>query len=424
MAVVRLRIMTGVSPLGYGPFDLSKRIKAMLFISLTLSAILLVAVGAVGSREPDEKVKFTILTGVIGVLVGLTCLQSFAFLVNAFLVVGLAVACKLCCARPLIFWTGAIATTVLCYALVGYSEFSRLRELQQSYPLEPLGDRLAYEARRRPAGHQHQPGVPPRDSKSEVETPGVSSALDFLESSLDSPDSHLRWIALRRLHEGFVDEFIASPGFGVTRRLRPSNRAIDLAAVEPIALPSSADDDPSKSAVAVPGPFADSPGFQTSGPTTSALLHFHSDSLLDFVNQDGFGYLPQRRLAAGFQVHQFRHVPVFWSTEPPETQRWRLRNLELVSLLKFDEPRVYLSEHLPRMDELQDAPTRPLDDFEKEALAALRNGQDVVDRTVGNRLRMLGSIRAFDKCLWCHEGERGDLLGVFSYQLRQDPTAH
>ena len=51
---------------------------------------------------------------------------------------------------------------------------------------------------------------------------------------------------------------------------------------------------------------------------------------------------------------------------------WAIRTIELVSLLKHPEPMVYLSDHLPRMDELRGARVRPLDAFERESLPALR----------------------------------------------------
>ena len=81
------------------------------------------------------------------------------------------------------------------------------------------------------------------------------------------------------------------------------------------------------------------------------------------------------------------------------------------------EPVAYRSEHLPRMDELRDAPTRPLNTFEQQALAELRRGQDIEIGTTPDRIRLLGSIRAVKHCLSCHDVERGELLGAFSYTL-------
>src|SRR5260370_2629567 len=99
---------------------------------------------------------------------------------------------------------------------------------------------------------------------------------------------------------------------------------------------------------------------------------------------------------------------------------WLVQALDLLSLLKHEEPVAYLSEHLPRMDELREAKTRPLDAFERDALEVLRRGEDLKVQNASREIRMLGSIRAVKQCLQCHEVERGDLLCAFSYRLRPD----
>src|SRR5262249_8974349 len=132
----------------------------------------------------------------------------------------------------------------------------------------------------------------------------------------------------------------------------------------------------------------------------------------------GFGYVKDRDHVAGFQAHQFSKVPKFREVpRPPE--RWEVRRLDLVGLLLHSEPVVYISSHLPRMDELREVPTRPLNDFEGAALEQLRRGEDLVVGATEDELRMLGSVRSSSQCLKCHEGERGDLLGAFSYTLRR-----
>jgi hypothetical protein len=144
----------------------------------------------------------------------------------------------------------------------------------------------------------------------------------------------------------------------------------------------------------------------------------HEVGLLDFLNPQGFGYVKDRDHVAGYQEHQFRNMPEL-DPEAPQTQRWRIIKLELVSLLKYPRPLVYLSQHLPRMQELRQAKTRPLNGFEKAALRALREGEDLKVRSTPDCIRFLGSIRAGRQCLDCHQVERGDLLGAFSYQLRR-----
>ncbi len=97
-----------------------------------------------------------------------------------------------------------------------------------------------------------------------------------------------------------------------------------------------------------------------------------------------------------------------------------MQTLSLVSLLLSDEPAVYVSKQLPRMDRVRETPTRPLDRFEEFGLSVLRKGEDLLATEEGSHIRMLGSVRNFGGCIVCHGGQRGDLLGAFSYVLRSD----
>jgi len=81
------------------------------------------------------------------------------------------------------------------------------------------------------------------------------------------------------------------------------------------------------------------------------------------------------------------------------------------------------------MEELRDAPTRPLDGFERDALEKLRGGEELVVEENPDELRMLGPLRALEECRHCHEVKADELLGAFSYRLRpvgagkrRDPT--
>jgi hypothetical protein len=140
----------------------------------------------------------------------------------------------------------------------------------------------------------------------------------------------------------------------------------------------------------------------------------------DFLDPDGFGVAIEAPLkVTGFVEHAF-HYPAFADLDARTS--WTIKRLELVSLLKFDTPRVYVLDHLPRMDQLSsdDAPTRPLDAFETEALAKLWRDEDVVVKNDGDDYRMLGSLRAAKQCLECHSVQRGELLGAFTYSLRHE----
>jgi hypothetical protein len=144
------------------------------------------------------------------------------------------------------------------------------------------------------------------------------------------------------------------------------------------------------------------------------LEKLHQAGVLDFIHPAGLGFFKDRRHVAGFEPHHF-------SKQPPPAYAWELQTLDLIGLAKHEEPVAYVSDNLPRMDELRHAPTRPLDAFEQAGLEALRKGEDlfVVDIAAGRR--MLGSIRCVEQCARCHGAERGDLLGAFSYTLIQAP---
>jgi len=144
------------------------------------------------------------------------------------------------------------------------------------------------------------------------------------------------------------------------------------------------------------------------------LSQLHEESFLDFVHPRGFGYFRDRRHVAGFQAHQM-------SRAPGPAERWTVQTIDLISLLLHDEPVAYITDHLPRMDELRSAPTRPLDELENKGMEALRSGEDLVMEKTATAVRMVGVLRSVRQCLSCHGGERGDLLGAFSYTLARDP---
>ena len=73
------------------------------------------------------------------------------------------------------------------------------------------------------------------------------------------------------------------------------------------------------------------------------------------------------------------------------------------------------------MADLRSAPTRPLDEFEADALAAVRRGEDGHAARRGDEVRFVGAVRSARQCVGCHGGKRGGLLGAFSYTL--EPVA-
>jgi hypothetical protein len=121
---------------------------------------------------------------------------------------------------------------------------------------------------------------------------------------------------------------------------------------------------------------------------------------------------------AGFEPHQFRATPELAGVN----ERWVVVRLELVSLLKHKEPVAYATDALPNLTDSDNAPTRPLNLLEKKAINSLREGDDLATETSGDRIRMVGSLRASKQCLECHEVKRGDLLGAFSWELQRQPA--
>ena len=105
------------------------------------------------------------------------------------------------------------------------------------------------------------------------------------------------------------------------------------------------------------------------------------------MNPRGFGYIKDRRHVAGFETHRFSQVPA-------PAGAWKVRTLELVSLLLHDEPAVYVSDHLPRMEHRSGIPTRPLDRFERFGLGAVRQGEDLFIAAESDGVRMVGAVRS------------------------------
>jgi hypothetical protein len=216
----------------------------------------------------------------------------------------------------------------------------------------------------------------------------------------------MRTAMLRRLHEDTTREFVLSPGFGVGRMIRPSPwhlKADERRDPGPIPQPGPPATSPVPTVEGGPNPYA---------ATDGGFYQLHRNGLLDFADPVRFGYVKDRGHVAGFRPHAFGSVP-------GPADRWELRTLDLVGLLLHEEPVAYVSAHLPRMDELREAPNRPPDAFEAAALERLRRGEDLVVAGGPDEMRMLGSVRSARECVGCHGGQRGDLLGAFSYTLRR-----
>jgi hypothetical protein len=125
-------------------------------------------------------------------------------------------------------------------------------------------------------------------------------------------------------------------------------------------------------------------------------------------------------------LHLFEHSPGFgdWRMEIFTNDRGvsvaspAIDRVELVSLLTDDEPSVYVLDEMATPPLARQAKRRPLDEFERLALEAVRRGEELV-WTREAPTRMFGAICAKAVCLHCHaNAKEGDLLGAFTYYLK------
>jgi len=338
-------------------------------------------------------------------------------------------------------WRSALLPVVAVLALAtlfGAISFNRYREfvgLLKKNPAVSVADRLAYETRgsRLAAEPPATPIMtePPGAEAASLPEP-IGAEVKRLEDRLydwKGNDGHWSRRAnalarLQSLHRRMIYDFTIAAGFGVGRMfpLGVRRETFEIPELPTVAVPESSeatDDETPSLAAGVPAGPPDAQAPAPSGPDDDTLRAAHEAGVVDFANRIGFGYIASREQVIGFQSHGFRSLPEIGGEKnaPP---RWHIARLELVSLLKHETPVAYVSKSLPRMDELSTAPTRPLDEFERDALPQLGDGKELVVAADGNDLRMLGSLRAAKQCTECHSVARGALLGAFTYRLRRD----
>jgi hypothetical protein len=393
----------------------------MLFNPFILSAIMIVWFNLtyrLSERIHDRSAVARALEWVslpVGVFVCLSCLViPFVFL-NALGITLALIVCLVARASARTFFVASLAITsgtLLFVGLWSRHSFPSPEELQARYPLESMAYRLAYEDARTPPGGRRLEEA--RLAGFEAEVNGKGRWFKAVE----------RTEMLKNVHRTAVQRFIDSPGFGRMRNLGP--REPDAAKIDEYGGDYLRDRPPDGGPAERPGDELAPPDSErrpVDAPLLAALGKGHGATVLDFVNVPGFGYVRDRSHVAGFRPHGLHERPKFSRDESPEA-KWEVTHLELVSLLKFGFPRVYvLPGSFPRMNRLGDSTTRSLDAFEDRALAALQAGEDLVAESDGGRVRLVGSVRAVKQCLACHDVSRGDLLGAFTYQLRKAGSA-
>lgn len=354
-------------------------------------------------------------------------------------------------------WLGfqsiALVCTVAAYGLAMFHYIPAYREHQEllsRFPAVDLKPRLAEErpllAASGPASAKidvagDAQGAPKYDAKALRQQDDVFRQyldLNTFRTELAKKDRRLAFRALVQVHEDFVADFIAQPGVGRTRlpglKLLRKESFVDEADGVRLDVPPELIRQPDslepKSLSSGPSHFPDEPPSDGSGlpetpfgpassmPYRDEIEGLHRHNVANFVSLYSLGGVDRQMKARGFEAHAFRLPPMQWDGEP-RPPGWRLSRLELVSLLKHRPPAVYVSDHLPAMEELRTAPTRPLLRFESDAIAKLVNGEDLVTAVTGERgLAMVGSIRAIADCRECHQVPVGGLLGAFTYRLK------
>ncbi len=400
-------------------------------LSMIVCALLAVIFVRILQRVANEQSRHVSLFAV-GLAIGACAVMCFFPFLALFCLslVGLSVVAslfKVTSTRTIMWGFGTCWSVCMLIMIgIGSQRVKVFHTLQSRYPAESLTDRLAYESTS-------------SNTNSRLPTslaPAVEKNLGALESMWLAAD-WARDHGLRRLHFAFADQFAFQDGlFGVSRMALP-NKDSHLAKDPLETIPFSADISTEVTAsypTSVmelrrkrPHAWNNAVAFWSSNRTGSSedelQLRNHWLNLADFLDPSGFGVA-----AVGGRVGFIPHAYHHGFARPSESQSLTLVRLELVSLLRFSEPRVYVLDHLPRMDHIasESVPTRPLNSFEASSLRSLIQQEDLVVERDEDRLQMLGSLRAASICLDCHHVQRGELLGAFSYVLvdRKNPSDH
>jgi hypothetical protein len=388
---------------------------ATILIATSLAALAAAPYPWLGGNYAASAVASLILLAIVGgilayrgtLLVLLPCLLAVvpaAVLLSSWLfyqAIGTIVVCIVTIGVP--GWVrlrigACIAVMLLAYvpmfqqARASDAKFERMRD---EYPLVSLRDR-----------------VPPAIDDS-IEPVVLSATQASYLVEIDRQESYWSIYAsqLEQIHDDSYRQFARTPNFGMLRMGpvtvdRIGREYVDVIS-KPIALPqrlsNEADD------------------------ATPRDLHHSTEQT--FLDKNRLGYVRDIDNVAGFIGHGFSKLPFDdrRRNEGDRTGRWMLKRLDLIGLMTHDQPVAYVTEHLPNMEELGDAPTRELSEFETQALEQLRQDQDIVfeEQADGesNRLVMVGALRAGKSCATCHSVPYGTLLGAFSYELLQESYA-
>lgn len=296
----------------------------------------------------------------------------------------------------------------------GYSEYLELLEARKRFAPQDLSGRMVYE--KLPIStHSAQLTDTSRVAKDWDQFESVYE--DELQTGLLDRNWHLKL-----LHRKSVESFIKSPGFGVGRMYLPRFDQKDLASTQKNVPVESMSDVVIVNRYAGDVDFDRVNGWSRPESTLGFKMDqrgFHFQRTYDFLWPTALGVPTDDGNWIGNEPHAIRW-PAEFIDETPETSL-SLTQLQLVSLLRFDEPRVYLLDHMPRMDELAraDVKTRELNDFESAALTQLQTGTAFVSESAENVVRAMGSVVTLESCQRCHSTKKFEMLGAFSYEFER-----
>ncbi len=169
--------------------------------------------------------------------------------------------------------------------------------------------------------------------------------------------------------------------------------------------------------------------FEATPPPKAAVLRTHVIGPV-YAHRSGG---PNSEVASLEEFHR-RRVEVFIATSGfgprrvvPSLKMFRWPSVRLKNVTRHVTSEVFLGTGGKRMlddyaaahDGVVVGKLRAPNAWEAKALAAMRDGEDVV--AIDNK-RFAGAIRAHADCARCHKTEEGALLGAFVYELGGSPV--
>jgi len=153
----------------------------------------------------------------------------------------------------------------------------------------------------------------------------------------------------------------------------------------------------------------------------TALLRMHGEFVDAFIDSQGFGKRRITPMMAQMRRYQFEGI---------DGDGRCVLEVELVGVARHDPPVVHAASFMgfQHRDDVTAIPLssmslRGLQAWERDALATLVAGADIVLHEGPDGMRSMAPIRARAECLACHRDRReGDVLGALSYRLGRIAT--